>query len=377
MRKHWLDNLRWFTVLLVLFFHVIYIFNNKGVEGGLGGFVEGPSGQPQDIVMYILYPWFMMLLFLLAGISARYALEKKEVKTFLKDRTRKLIVPATIGLFVFQWIVGYFNTRAVAATGAFDQLTTFNKWMLYALSGVGPLWFAQELWAFSLILIIIRKLDSKDKFRKLCAKSNWLVILLLGILFWFGSQFMIFESDTPNPKAGLVNLYRPLAYLIPFLMGYFVFSNDSVLQRLKKGFLPIALGALASGIALCITGWGTCPVQASYLAGWLNCLYAWMMALAMMGIFLNFFDRTNRIFSYLSRINYGLYVLHYPVLLVFAYFFKEQTQMSPWLIYPLLTILVFTLTPALYELIHRIPFVRWAVLGEKKVKNCNDTLQHM
>ena len=76
MRKHWLDNLRWFTVLLVLFYHVIYIFNNKGVEGGLGGFVEGPSGQPQDIVMYILYPWFMMLLFVLAGISARYALEK-------------------------------------------------------------------------------------------------------------------------------------------------------------------------------------------------------------------------------------------------------------------------------------------------------------
>ena len=368
MRKHWLDNLRWFTVLLVLFYHVIYIFNNKGVEGGLGGFVEGPAGQPQDIVMYILYPWFMMLLFLLAGISARFALEKKDGKTFLKERTRKLIVPATIGLFVFQWIVGYINTRAVAATGALDQVPLINKWMLYALSGVGPLWFAQELWAFSLILLIIRKLDPKDKFRNLCAKSNWIVILLMGVLFWFGSQFMIFESDTPNPSAGLVNLYRPLAYFIPFLMGYFVFSNEGVLQRLKQGFLPIALGALASGIALCLTGWGKCPVQASYLAGWLNCLYAWMMALSMMGLFLNCFDRTNRIFSYLSRINYGLYVLHYAVLLAFAYIFKEKTQMSPWLIYPLLTIIEFTLTPALYELIHRIPFVRWAVLGEKKNK---------
>ena len=53
MRKHWIDNLRWVTVLLVLFYHVIYFYNNKGVFGGIGGFGDGP--QYQDIVMYILY----------------------------------------------------------------------------------------------------------------------------------------------------------------------------------------------------------------------------------------------------------------------------------------------------------------------------------
>ena len=35
MRKHWIDNLRWVTVLLVLFYHVIYFYNNKGVFGGI------------------------------------------------------------------------------------------------------------------------------------------------------------------------------------------------------------------------------------------------------------------------------------------------------------------------------------------------------
>ena len=70
MRRHWIDNLRWVTVLLVLFYHVIYFYNNKGVIGGIGGFDDGP--QYQDVVMYVLYPWFMPLLFLLAGVSARY-----------------------------------------------------------------------------------------------------------------------------------------------------------------------------------------------------------------------------------------------------------------------------------------------------------------
>ena len=71
VRKHWIDNLRWVTVLLVLLYHVIYFYNNKGVFGGIGGFGEYPEyPQYQDVVMYILYPWFMPLLFILAGISA-------------------------------------------------------------------------------------------------------------------------------------------------------------------------------------------------------------------------------------------------------------------------------------------------------------------
>ena len=52
MRKHWIDNLRWVTVLLVLLYHVIYFYNNKGVFGGVGGFGDGP--QYQDVLMYLI-----------------------------------------------------------------------------------------------------------------------------------------------------------------------------------------------------------------------------------------------------------------------------------------------------------------------------------
>ena len=115
MRKHFLDNIRWVTVLLVLLYHVVYFYNNKGVFGGIGGWVDDPKAQPQDTIMYILYPWFMPLLFILAGISARYALVKHTAKEWFKARTRKLLVPGTIGLLVFQWMVGYFNTVVAEA----------------------------------------------------------------------------------------------------------------------------------------------------------------------------------------------------------------------------------------------------------------------
>ena len=102
MRRNWVDNLRWVTVLLVVLYHCFYIFNSVGVFGGIGSFSDN---QPQDIVEYVLYPWFMALLFLLAGMSSRWALENKTALEWWKSRCLKLLVPSTIGLFVLQWVV--------------------------------------------------------------------------------------------------------------------------------------------------------------------------------------------------------------------------------------------------------------------------------
>ena len=173
MRKHWLDNLRWVTVLLVLLYHVVYFYNNKGVFGGIGGFGPYPEyPQYQDVVMYILYPWFMPLLFLLAGVSARYALEKHSGKEWFKARTRKLLVPATIGLFVFHWMVGYFNTAVASQAGTFDGMPSVARYFMWAVSGTGPLWFIQDLWLFSLLLLLVRKVSRKGR-RASSGSSCW------------------------------------------------------------------------------------------------------------------------------------------------------------------------------------------------------------
>ena len=182
MRQHWIDNLRWVTVLLVLFYHVIYFYNNKGVFGGIGGFGEWPQcKQYQDVVMYILYPWFMPVLFLLAGISARYALAKYPAKEWFKARTRKLLVPSTIGLFVFHWMVGYFNTVVADRAGVFEGIPGVVKYVIMAISGIGPLWFIQLLWLLCLVLLLVRKLDKNDTFWTWCGKANIVWIVLLGI----------------------------------------------------------------------------------------------------------------------------------------------------------------------------------------------------
>ena len=368
MRKHWIDNLRWVTVLLVLLYHVIYFYNNKGVFGGIGGFGPYPEcPQYQDAVMYILYPWFMPLLFLLAGISAFYALEKYDGKTWFKARTRKLLVPGTVGLFVFHWMTGYFNTAVAARTGVFDGMPGPAKYIMMAISGTGPLWFVQVLWLLCIVLLGVRALDRQGRFRAWCGKAGIVPLILLGILFWAGEQTLI-KHPRPESPDGLLNLYKPLFYLVPFLLGYFVFSHDEVQEKLSRAWVPLLACAGVSGIVLVVTTFGQDNTSPAYLGSPLNCLYGWLMCLAMMAWFKARFDRTGPFAAYMTRSSYGLYIVHYVVVASLGYMMKTYTQLPPAALYLILGVAVFALSPLLYEVLRRIPFLRWCIFGEKQAR---------
>jgi surface polysaccharide O-acyltransferase-like enzyme len=86
----------------------------------------------------------------------------------------------------------------------------------------------------------------------------------------------------------------------------------------------------------------------------------------MMGWFQAKFDSTSPFATYMARNSFGLYIIHYLVVASLGYMMKTYTQLPPVVIYVILTVAVFTVTPLLNEIIKRIPFIRWSVLGEKK-----------
>ena len=78
------------------------------------------------------------------------------------------------------------------------------------------------------------------------------------------------------------------------------------------------------------------------------------------------FDKTNAFAGYMTRSSFGIYIVHYLVIAALGYQMKMYTQLPPWSMYVILAVAVFTLSPLIYEIIRRIPFIRWCVLGEKK-----------
>ena len=95
-RIHYIDNIRSFTIIVVIIYHVVYLFNSAGVPKFMG--IIGI--QAFDTLCYFVYPWLMTLMFLVAGISARYSLKTRSVKQFLNERINKLLIPIIGGMFL-------------------------------------------------------------------------------------------------------------------------------------------------------------------------------------------------------------------------------------------------------------------------------------
>lgn len=125
---------------------------------------------------------------------------------------------------------------------------------------------------------------------------------------------------------------------------------------------------MVSGAVLIGTTFGQDNTSPQYLGSPLNCLYGWLMCLALVGWFQARFDRTGMFAGYMTRSSFGIYIVHYLIIAALGYMMKMHTPLCPWAMYVILTVAVFSLSPLLYEFLRRIPVVRWCVFGEKRRK---------
>ncbi|MCR4776513.1 MAG: acyltransferase [Saccharofermentans sp.] len=355
MRKSYLDNLRWVTVILVVFYHVFYMYNGQGILGTLGKITD-LEVQYYDIYQYIVYPWFMALLFIVSGVSARYYLEKHTGKEFIKSRTVKLLVPSTIGLFAFQFIQGYINCSFGDMQSA--PVPAAIKCLIYCLSGIGVLWYIQMLWLFSLAAVLIKKID-RDRLWNVCRKTPFWVLILIAPFFFLAGQVL----NTP-----IIVCYRFGLYFLAYLLGYFVFSHDEVIGVTKRFFWLFAPVAAVLGIAFCIVYFGQNYADVPVNRTPLFLLYGWFGCVAMIGGFAKFFDFTNDFTKWMSSHSWGLYVFHYLGISLVALYLAKPGLIPAWASYLLSTAAGFGLSYILYFVISRIPVYRWMVLGISKKK---------
>lgn len=356
MRKVWMDNLRAGTVVLVFVYHVFYLFNASGVFGGVGCFTEI---QYQDAVLYFIYPWFMILLFALAGAAARYSLEKRSPRQFIASRTRKLLVPSTLGLFVFQWIVGYLNMKnggglEQISAGIPEGVRGLVLYLIAVVSGTGPLWFAQLLWIYCLLLVLLRKVDRKDRLHALCGEAGMGAILAAGLLLWGGAQVL---------NAPLITVYRFGVYFAAFLLGYCLLSCERAQELLKKWRWSLLAAAVAMGVGFVVLNWGRNFTDYAILGSFYTNAYAWIATLAAIGCAQAWLDRETKASRWLVSKSWGIYVCHYLPLLVAA-IWLNGTGLPAAAVYLLAALLGGIGTLALYELLRRIPVVKYLVLGE-------------
>lgn len=358
MRKHYLDNLRWFAVLAVLVYHVFFMFNAIGSLS----FKTFSEVQYQDSVIYFLYPWIMVILFLIAGMSSRYYLEKHTVKEFIASRTRKLLVPSTIGILLFGWIQGYIS---MAEAHAFDndqglmQLPAIIRFLIMDVSGTSILWFSQLLWLISLLCALVAKLE-KGKLYRFTSKTGIIVAALLVIPVFASAQIL-------NPP--ILSVYRFGIYPFVFFLGYFVFAHDEVIDRIAKFKIPLIIIAAALGVTYLVLHFGDDAMEMPVVASIPAVAYCWAVCLALLGSFKAWCDKETPFTSYMTKRSFGIYTFHYVCMSAVALLLTRTGSCPAIVCYLLCGIAGIAGAIILTETVTRIPFVRWCLLGIKKTRS--------
>ncbi len=356
MRKYYLDNLRSMTVVFVVVYHVLYMYNNIVTAGVLG---SNQSHPIVDGVQYVLYPWFMVLLFMIAGMCSRYYLGNHTEQEFLRSRTRKLLVPSTLGLLIIGPFQGYISmsiSNAFSTIG--ENVPKFVLFLIMTVSGTGVLWFIQVLWLNSLLLYFMRKFET-DKFYEKTKNSGVVAFIICGILYYGAGQIF----NTP-----IISVYRFGIYAYAFFLGYFILAHEEVIYKLQKCcWILFVAAVILAWIYLHLhfgDNYAVMPVVGCASAS----AYGYVISLAVLGLGKRYMDKMNSFTTFMHKRNFSLYIFHYLPLSAMALFMERWGMIPQSLRYIIILMAAFGGSFVLHETVTRIPGLRWLVLGIKKEK---------
>ncbi len=366
VRLHFIDNLRWMCILMLFPFHTAMIF----CAGWYGYYVS--SGYPSvaaHCLTVSVEPWIMPLLFCIAGLSTKFALQERTPRVYLKERVTKLLVPFLAGLVLICPVIAYYALKFhTGYTGSFAGAFVHFFSSIHSVqdppNGITGDFSVDHLW-FILFLFIMSGLA----LGVILAEKRWAVLhfnpdkaglLLLGLLFipvWL-LNFVGF----------MVTGYSFISYFVMFLIGYYLISMDFVLARLEKYWAFL----LAAWIVLTIGVMGMYGIflghdEVFWGHSALYVLTGWTGVLALLGTGRGLFDRKNPFADYMGTASYPVYILHQAILVAIAYYvvmlaIPQALQFAAIVIFSIL------LTFACYEVFRRIPGVRalFGIIGPRK-----------
>lgn len=226
-RKHYIDNLRNITILLLFPVHTFMVWNDFGSRF----YIWMGENRLLSTMIVLVNPWFMPILFVLAGISVRFALQKRTVSEFIRQRVRKLMIPFVFGLL---FLVPF---QALYARKYFDGYSggLLDHWKYFFthltdLTGYdgaftpGHLWFILFLFVISMISLFFFRMIPYERLAIKVERIPAFGILLFFLPVWL----MYYLGNFGGFSIG--------KNLMLYLIGYYVLSNDPVMERLEKTY---------------------------------------------------------------------------------------------------------------------------------------------
>jgi surface polysaccharide O-acyltransferase-like enzyme len=324
-RVFYIENLRAFVIVLVIIHHVAMIYSRIAPFY----YTEDQAvTQVSESFFFTLIlfqqSYFMGLMFLLAGFFTHGSLERKGFVNFIKDRFKRLVIPAVVYMLVI--------------TPFIEFLLLGKPFDPYKMLYMGVMWFAMALFAFSVVYALVRKFWRVGNQLKTIApsfKNILLFILIIAVVAFLIRLFSPIGTFFLNFRICYFASYVALFIIGVVAKGQGLFDKFSYAQ--SKAWL---IAALAGGLALLgvISGIASSRYNINYLFGgfhWMSFVYAvWEsfvavgMSIGLIGLFKEKFNRQNGWTKIICDNSFTVYMFHPPIVIAIAISFASLS-MSP------------------------------------------------
>ena len=308
VRKAYIDNLRWAILLILIPYHTAMAWNSWAEPN----YIYFEKNRLISSIIVFFSPYFMPLLFLLAGISTRYALRKRTGKQYLYERAKRLLLPLLFGTVVLMPIMTYLADRFNSSyDGSFFGHYAVFFTRFTDLTGAdggfsfGQFWFCLYLFVISAICVGVLRLIKHRSDGEPKALPLWAVILL-GLPLPILSEIL---------SVGGKSLAE---YTYIFLLGYFIFSSDKTIDKVEKYRHPlIAVGLLATIANVYLFLW--CDKDLSLLNTATKYISEWFMMLSLIGVAKRHLNFSGKVSGYMSHRSFLFYIWHFIWVVLFQY----------------------------------------------------------
>lgn len=317
-RIYYFDFIRVYLAVIVFYHHSAISF---GASGGWYYISESVSEIAKSLLsvnMGIDQSYFMSLFFFMSAYLLPGTFDKKGLKSFIKDRIKRLVVPLLLFCFVLHPLL---------------NLWIRGKW---GNPGLGPMWFVFTLLVFEAIYVSYRCMKLRHPHIRRTYRS-WiaipLFILITGVVaftirIWFPIGYDFF---------GLQFGYYTL-YISMYMLGIIAYRKR-LLDKLsmRKGYMWMAAVVFLLIPSLIYVGISTPDFQNLLCGGgnFFALYYAIWESMMCVGIcyFLlvfgrSYLNRPNPGLKKLSDISFSFYIIH-PFIVVGCVFAAEIIPVSP------------------------------------------------
>lgn len=221
---------------------------------------------------------------------------------------------------------------------------------LYVFSTAVYPWYMTILFVISLTALLIVRLQKKylPKFR--VGSLSYFFIILLFVPEWF----CLYILNIGGKSLG--------QFMILFLFGYYILSEESILQKLQQyRFVSLALCILSGSLytyLYCFENTRSIWITGLYI------FFGWTVIIMLLGMGQSKLNFHNRLSVYLTQASFPVYILHMPILVVVG-FFSLKLPIGVAGQFLLIVLISAIATFLIYEIVKRIPVLRF-FLGIKK-----------